>query len=574
MTAILLITTVAALVVIDLRWLRVAQREHYIAGSVGRFEGRWRRSSVGNVLLGIVMVVLLTAAMVGMPAPVVLLAVVCGCTPLGLSLRGRTSKLVWTRRCRTLAGATAVLTLAMLAALSSLVSVEVGCALTLVLAPSTIDLALLLTSPWERRHAGRFVLAAKERLAMVAPTVVAITGSYGKTSTKLYVGHLVGGHRTTLATPASFNNRGGLSRAINEQLADGTQVFVAEMGTYGRGEIAELCDICPPHISVLTAVGPVHLERFGTESAILAAKSEIFERAEVCVLNVDDPRLSQLADQLALSGKRTWRCGSTGERLDVQVVERTGGAVVRRGDEVLSDFDRDDVPVTNVACAVAVALELSVPVESLAGALPTLPVASHRQEVATNDRGVVIIDDTFNANPASVRRALALLQRQGSGRRVVVSPGMVELGPRQASENAAFGAAVAQVATDFVIVGRTNRRALRTGAAAAGAAPRSPGPLDVEAIEGSAMMGAPPALDGAASASTDALGTSTSGADGVIASAPVDGTDGGAAAGEPHGAPLRIVTARTLAEAVEWVRTHTEAGDAVLYANDLPDHYA
>ena len=82
-----------------------------------------------------------------------------------------------------------------------------------------------------------------------------------------------------MATPASFNNRAGLARAVNEHLAEGTEVFVAEKGTYGPGEIADLCRWCPPDIAVITAIGPVHLERFGSEDRIVAAKAEIIEQA-------------------------------------------------------------------------------------------------------------------------------------------------------------------------------------------------------------------------------------------------------------------------------------------------------
>ena len=101
--------------------------------------------------------------------------------------------------------------------------------------PALVDLACACTAPLERRLAATHVRSAAARLARVAPKVVAITGSFGKTSTKGYVAHLVGGARSVVASPASFNNRAGLARAVNEHLADGTEVFVAEMGTYGRG---------------------------------------------------------------------------------------------------------------------------------------------------------------------------------------------------------------------------------------------------------------------------------------------------------------------------------------------------
>ena len=105
-------------------------------------------------------------------------------------------------------------------------------------APVLVDVALALVRPVEARLLKPYVDRARQRLGAVAPRVVAITGSYGKTTTKGYVAHLVAGSFSVVATPASFNNTAGLARAINEHLATGTQVFVAEMGTYGAGEIA------------------------------------------------------------------------------------------------------------------------------------------------------------------------------------------------------------------------------------------------------------------------------------------------------------------------------------------------
>ncbi len=200
--------------------------------------------------------------------------------PLGLSLRGRTSPLAWTRRLRRLAAAWALfeVVLVVVGVVSGLASVLAVVAALAV--PLGVDLACRAMSPLELRLSAHFVDEAAARLQRVAPIVVAITGSYGKTSTKGHIACLVGTARTVVATPASFNNRAGLARAVNEHLAEGTEVFVAEMGTYGPGEIADLCRWCPPDIAVITAIGPVHLERFGSEDRIVEAKSEIIETAD------------------------------------------------------------------------------------------------------------------------------------------------------------------------------------------------------------------------------------------------------------------------------------------------------
>ena len=497
---------VAALLPAGIRWLRVAQREHYLAGSCSRFALRWWGRTTPNQLLALLAVAaVVVCAHWPVAALVTALVVVVG--PWRLSLRGRTSALVWTRRLRVLAIVWIVLQAGIAAASAALgVSVVVAAGGAL-LVPVVVDLALLVTTPVERHLANRFVATATARLARVAPIVVGITGSYGKTSTKSHVAHLVGGSRTVVATPASFNNRAGLARSINEHLTPGTEVFVAEMGTYGPGEIAELCRWCPPSIAVITAIGPVHLERFGTEERIVQAKAEITKTASTVVLNVDDPRLSELADSLSQESttRRIVRVAS-GRDADVCLVRVADGVTVTVAGQAVAErlAVPSSVQLTNLGCALAVALELGIPVPTLTERLEGLPPVEHRLSSATSPNGVVVIDDTFNSNPAGANSALRLLANAGTtGRRVVVTPGMVELGRRQRGENTRFAEATSTIATDLVVVGRTNRRALREGA--------------------------PPSVN------------------------------------------ERDVSTRE--EAVAWVRSNLSAGDAVLYENDLPDHY-
>ncbi|MGH9073801.1 MAG: Mur ligase family protein, partial [Acidimicrobiales bacterium] len=417
--------------------------------------------------------------------------------------------------------------------------------------PLTVGLACWATAPLERRLADPFVRSAAERLARVGPTVVAITGSYGKTTTKGYVAHLLGTSRSVVASPASFNNRAGLARAVNEHLAVGTEVFVAEMGTYGPGEIAELCSWTRPAVAVITAIGPVHLERFGSEERIVEAKSEILAGARAIVLNVDDARLAAVAARAAGEGRRVWRCSGLDPSADVHV--GVGGGEMAAGPPLApcppSGAAPEPGPVvtvrgrrlgclaagapgagswaapTNVACAVAVALELGVDPPEVARLLGSLPVAPNRLSVLTAGGGFTVLDDTYNSNPAGARLALAALEGAGTegGRKVLVTPGMVELGRRQAAENEAFAAAARPVVTYLVVVGRTNRRALLLGI---GAGDRASGDPAAEA----------------------------------------------AAGGRPGRRP-QVEAVATREQAVAFVRAHLGPGDVVLYENDLPDHY-
>lgn len=490
----------AALAVV--RWLRVAQREHYLADAVSRFALRWWLASAPNAALGVVSAAGLVLS-ARWPATGFATAGGVALGPIGLGLRGRTSPLVWTRRLRTLTGVWIALE-ATAVAVGVLWGVgPVVAAAGALAVPPLLDAACALTAPFERHLANRFVARARQRLARVAPRVVAITGSYGKTSTKGYVAHLLSGSLAVVSSPASFNNRAGLARTVNEHLAEGTDVLVAEMGTYGRGEIAEMCRWLEPEVSVITAIGPVHLERFRTEEAIVEAKAEILERARSVVLFNDDHRLAALGDQCQLDGKEVWRVSEGDRRADVCVEQTGGGLVVRVRGERLAEVHVDVRP-GNLGCAVAVALALGVEPDVLCSRLPTLPTAPHRLEAAPGEPGrCLVLDDTYNSNPAGARVALEALSRlcPEGGRRVVVTPGMVELGPRQSEENTRLAESVAAAGAELVVVGRTNRRALLRGA----------------------------------------------------------------------GGNAVVVANRD--RAVAWVRDHLGEGDAVLFENDLPDHY-
>jgi UDP-N-acetylmuramoyl-tripeptide--D-alanyl-D-alanine ligase len=504
MTIAIVVAAAVALVVSSPRWLRIAQREHYLPGSCIRFAMRWWRSSPANLALAGLAVAGEVVAVWWAPAAFVTVAVVI-VGPLHLSLRGRTSPLVWTRRLRTLAAVWALLA-ALLIAFGAVFGLAAHVAAVVALiSPLIGDDAMAILQPVERRLGSKYVRVATERLRQVSPQVVAITGSYGKTSTKNHVAQLIEGTKSVVATPASFNNRAGLARAVNEHLVAGTEVFIAEMGTYGPHEIADMCRWCPPDIAVITAIGPVHLERFGTEDRIVTAKAEITERATVVVLNVDDRRLAKLADSLHVT-KTVVRCSALDDGADVCVRrdESSQVSVTLGGRRVADGVALDPaLQAGNVACAVAVALRVGVPEDHVVDRLRTLRGVPNRLSAARAPSGVWVIDDTFNSNPAGARAALhELAAVPGASRRALVTPGMVELGPMQREENERLAQVASAIATDLVVVGQTNREAL---------------------------------LDGAQR--------------------------------------LSPVTVRTREEAVDWVRAKLGEGDAVLYENDLPDHY-
>lgn len=448
-----------------LRWLRVAQREHYEPGRLFAIAGIWTRSRPVELVL-LLAVVAVCVASFWLPWGGIVGALLWLGWPAGMSFVGA-KRLVFTDRVRRLAAVVVVLHV-IAAVVLALVPSHAVVVLPLLVLPIA-EAGLAIMAPVERRLARKWQVQAAAKIRRVSPRVVAITGSYGKTSTKNYATHLMQGRWSTLASPASFNNVMGLSRAVNDRLEPGTDVFVAEMGTYGPGEIKALTEIFPPEVSAITTIGEAHLERMKTRATIVKAKSEILPPARAVVLNVDVPELARIADELTAT-KKVVRCSTeAGSQADVIVSAGADHDVAR---VIISGVSYDVVlpdevghPI-NVAVAVGLALAVDVPVETILQRLPGVPATPHRAEAAQTPGGVWVVDDTFNSNPTGAAAALAKAQRLAgeAGTVWTITPGMVELGSEQAARNADFArAATATERLRLCIVGRTNRKALRAG---------------------------------------------------------------------------------------------------------------
>ncbi len=457
-------------VFLGFKWLRVAQREHYIPGWTTRIALGWGRSRqvswwplIAAVAVEFVLSSISTEAWwISLAVPSVVFALVLW-WPWGLRFRGTSSPLQWTGRLRRLAVLWLVLSWIVIF-VTSMLGLSYAVVLFGFVAPGVMDLALVVAQPMEKTLSKKWLVAAQKKLAQVKPTVVALTGSYGKTSTKGYAAHLVSTKYSTVPSPASFNNLMGLARAVNDKLTPGTEVFIAEMGMYGEGEIRELSRLFPPDIAAITTIGEAHLERLGSRDAILRAKSEIVENAATVVLPIDDPELSALANRCESEGKRVIRVSAQGAQADVSVSPSKGTVTI----------GRESVPVTisgvghavNVAVAVGISHALDVPLALLAPRLGDLPTAAHRAEPQLAPSGAIIIDDSYNANPIGSARAVeggAAMAKNRKGPFIVVTPGMIELGGVQSQRNRALAAQVAQVGGELFVVGFTNRAALVSG---------------------------------------------------------------------------------------------------------------
>lgn len=343
------------------------------------------------------------------------------------------------------------------------------------LVPFFIFLAGLLTKPVEAYVHRHFIKLAKKKLArMPNLTVIGITGSYGKTSTKFMIRDLLGERYAVCATPGSYNTPMGICKVINNDLEAYHQVLVLEMGARYEGNIAELCDIAEPDISVVTNVGIAHLETFGSQDAIARTKSTIVQRTKKggkAVLNADDERviaMGDLRDDLEIipvglhsgdirAGDIEYR--PKGMQFDVTVGEETKTFNMK----ILGSHN-----VLNMLLAVGVAQSMGIRLSTMATAARRIRPVEHRLELKQQG-DITVIDDAFNSNPIGAQNAVETLAEFNTGRRVIITPGMIELGELQEKKNKEFGEQIGRADLDLVIlVGKNQTKPIREGIASTG----------------------------------------------------------------------------------------------------------
>jgi UDP-N-acetylmuramoyl-tripeptide--D-alanyl-D-alanine ligase len=342
------------------------------------------------------------------------------------------------------------------------------------LSPLTTVVANLTLSPVQNAINRTYLRRAQKRLREVQPLVIGITGSYGKTSTKYLLEHLLAGHRRVLKTPLSYNTMMGVCRVINESLQANIEVFIAEMGAYRRGDIKELSDFVHPTIGILTAIGPQHLERFKTIDNIQATKYELIAAlpaSGVAIFNNDDLRCRALADRTTHVCVMRYGLDTTRQRLDLWAENIAMGPEGLSFTMVGQDGRRVNVHtillghhnVLNILGAACAALAIGIPLADLAKAIQELPPVPHRLQLLDNGSGVTVIDDSYNSNPIGATQALEVLGSFTTGQRILVTPGMIELGPLEAHLNEELGAKAAEVCDYVVLVGVERTKPLVAG---------------------------------------------------------------------------------------------------------------
>ena len=303
-------------------------------------------------------------------------------------------------------------------------------------------------------------MAMKKLHSMTNLKVIGITGSYGKTSSKNILADILNIKYVTLPTPKNLNTPYGLIITINNHLDKFNDILIAEMGAYKRGEIKQLCDLVKPKYGILTRIGTAHLESFGSEENIQKTKFELIEslpRDGVGVLNKDDSK--QVSYKIKNNCKILWigiehsdvdvhasniKCSSSGTSFDVTF----------KGDKTKYNFETrllGEHNVYNILAALALGREFGIEIPKLMQAVKTVRPIEHRLELKR--LGTFFqIDDAYNSNPTGALSAIKVLSMM-PGCRVIVTPGMVELGEKEEELNEKFGEQIAEFSkADYVVL--------------------------------------------------------------------------------------------------------------------------
>nr|WP_221376118.1 UDP-N-acetylmuramoyl-tripeptide--D-alanyl-D-alanine ligase [Actinoplanes polyasparticus] len=315
-------------------------------------------------------------------------------------------------------------------------------------------------------------------------TVVGLTGSNGKTTTKDYIGQLLARLGPTVAPAGSLNNELGFPYTVLQASTE-TRFLVLEMGARGIGHIRYLTDIARPSIGAVLNIGAAHLGEFGSVEGTAQAKGELVEALPpdgFAVLNADDPLVAGMASRTAAKVLLTGESELSDVRATDVSVDATGRASYtlrfagRTAEVKLAVAGRHQV--ANTLAAAGVALSAGLPFDELAAALGEVGIASvRRMDVFTRPDGAVVIDDTYNANPSSMAAALRALASMAGGRRTTAVLGyMAELGEHEISGHEEVGRLAAELGVDRLIV------------VSAEAAPVADGALAVDGWKGVATV--------------------------------------------------------------------------------------
>jgi len=293
-------------------------------------------------------------------------------------------------------------------------------------------------------------------------TVIGITGSYGKTTTKDLLFEILKRYKTTLKTPESYNTIFGISKVIDFELTSKDKLFICEMGAYIRGEIRELTHMVPPHYALLTAIGSQHLERFKSIKNTTLAKFELVDSVPVenALVNLDNPLISKHIEQAKYFGIKTFSLSNSKADfyLTNYLLTPNGMSFTLKHFKQKYQFETHLFGTSNLqdlVGAISLALLLKVPAPVIKNAVASLRPSPHRLELSKIKRAT-LIDNAYSSNEQGVINIIADLSKL-PGKKVIITPGIVELGAQSAAIHRRLGELIAPVFNTTILVGHSDR---------------------------------------------------------------------------------------------------------------------
>ncbi len=334
-----------------------------------------------------------------------------------------------------------------------------------------VYLANIINFPIERMVYLYYKTKAQNKLKNMSNLkIIGITGSYGKTSSKNILSDILNIKYNALPTPRNLNTFNGLIMTVNNYMDKFTDIFIAEMGAYVKGEIKGLCKLVKPKYGILTRIGTAHLESFGSEENIVTGKFELIESLPAdgfAVLNGDDPK--QVSYKLKNKVRTIW-IGIENKDVDIRATnikcssKGTSFEVVFKGKEEKYKFETrllGNHNVYNILAGIACGVEFGIDIEDLIQAVRGVRAVEHRLELKRLG-DFYQIDDAYNSNPVGAANACKVLGMM-PGIKVVVTPGMIELGAREDEYNEKFGEQIAEVADYAVLIGEKRTKPIKEG---------------------------------------------------------------------------------------------------------------
>ncbi len=334
------------------------------------------------------------------------------------------------------------------------------------ISPITTLIVWVLTLPIEKAFTKWYINDAKKILKNHRNLkVIGITGSYGKTTTKFILTRILSEKYNTLCTPHSFNTPMGVVRTIREMLKPQTEIFVCEMGAKNVGDIKEICDIVNPTFAMITSVGAQHLETFKTVDNVYKTK---FELADAISENKNVFVNGDSKEIISRIPKDCFTVYGTNDSFDFKAENITYG---KDGSKFTVDLGEEKIDLTskllglhsiiNITGAVGIAHKLGVNSEDIKYAVASLKPTEHRLEMKPYINGSVMIDDAYNANPEGSLEAVRVLGSFDGMKKVVITPGLIELGSKEYDCNYTLGLECAKICDIIIFVGKNRSKPMQ-----------------------------------------------------------------------------------------------------------------